>query len=422
MVGQVSYSARRPRLVTVLDVGTSKVCCLIAKAHYRSGEEPTYSVIGFGLQRSQGVKSGMIVDMDAAERSIRAAVDQAERMAGVIVEDVFLTVTCGRVKSDNLSASVAISGESVQNTDIGRVLAAGQNYASGNDRFVLHTVATGYRLDESEGVSDPRGMIANRLSVDIHCVAADERPLKNLVLCVERCHLGVAGLAAASFASGHSIIAKDEAEIGVICIDLGAGTTTVSIFADGSFVFADALAIGGHHVTVDLARSLSVSLDQAERIKTLYGSAFATPSDEREIITLPAIDDDQAFRGRQVSKADIAEIVRPRIEELFEMIAERLASCNGDELNRVVLTGGASLMTGLPELAERVLRKRVRLGTPDRTAGLPDHVGPAHAASVGLLMRSDSVAVEFGPLAPRRVLGTGTGYLARVGQWIRESF
>lgn len=422
MVGHVTYGARRSRLVTVLDVGTSKICCLIAKAQNKAGADGNYRVLGYGLQRAQGMKGGMVIDMDAAERAIRGAVDQAERMAGVTVEDVFLTVTCGRVKSENLSASVAISGESVQNTDIGRVLAAGQNYASGNDRFVLHTVATGYRLDESEGVSDPRGMIANRLSVDIHCVAADERPLKNLVLCVERCHLGVAGLAAASYASGHATIAREEAEIGVICIDLGAGTSTMSIFADGSFVYADALAIGGHHVTVDLARSLSVSMDQAERIKTLYASAFATPSDEREIINLPAIGDEPGFRGRQVSKADIAEIVRPRIEELFEMIGERLASCNGDGLNRVVLTGGASLLTGLPELAERVLGKRVRLGLPNRYPGMPDVISPGHAASMGLLMQSDNVAVEFGPLAPRRVLGTGTGYLARVGQWIRESF
>ena len=420
MAGQLGYKARRQRIVTVLDIGTSKICCLIAKAS--SGVETGFEIIGFGVQRSQGIKGGMVINMDAAEQAIRAAVDQAERMAGMLVEEVFLTVTCGRVKSDHLSACVVISGDAVEAGDIGRVLAAGQDYASGHDRLVLHTVATGYRLDNNGGIHDPRGMIADQLSVDIHCVAADESPLKNLVLCVERCHLSVAGLAAASFASGHATIVEDEAEIGVLCIDLGAGTTTMSIFADGNFVYADAFAIGGHHVTLDLARCLATSLEQAERIKTLYASAFATPSDERDVVSVANLGE-EAMPGRlQITKADIAEVVRPRIEELFALIAERLDSCNGSSIRRVVLTGGASQLTGLPELAGRVLERRVRLGAPRRFPGLPDYVGPAHAAAIGLMMQFENVAAEFGPLAPRRVLGTGTGYLARVGQWIKESF
>ncbi len=431
MTRQNGHNVKRHRLVSVLDIGTSKICCLIARADpapdwlVGKGEPVQLRVVGFGHKRSEGIKSGTVINMDAAERSIRAAVDQAERSAGVTIDDVILSVSCGRLKSDNFSASVAITSEEVSANDIDRVAAAGRDYAARDGQAVLHCISTGYRLDGDTAINDPRGMIADRLSLDIHAVAVDDAPLKNLILCVERCHLSVVNLAAAPYASGLASIVDDETKLGVTCIDLGAGTTGVSVFSDGNFVFSDAIAIGGNHVTIDLARSLSTPLQEAERIKTLYGSAFAAASDEREMVDFPIVGENDAPQSNKVTKAHVAQLVQPRIEEILELVRERLDAAGLADMagSHVVLTGGGSQLTGLREYAGRVLSKAVRLGRPCNLPGLPERgVGPVFAAGVGLLVFSQRETGEIVPQARGQYLGTGTGYLARVSQWIKESF
>lgn len=429
--GRGGYWPKRQGPIAVLDVGTRKVCCLIAKQvpapewMAEQGQATQLKVVGVGHQRSQGIKGGTVIHMDAAEHAIRAAVDQAERMAGITIQDVVLSVSCGRLKSDVFSASIALSGEAVRDHDIERVIAAGRDYAAREGRTVLHAAATGYRLDGNAGIHDPRGMLAERLSVDMHAVTADEPPLRNLILCVERCHLSVVGAVSSPYASALATISKDEANLGTTCIDIGAGTSTISIFADGQFLFADALAIGGHHVTLHLARSLSTPLDQAERIKSLHGCAFPTPSDESAILSFPTVGEADMPHFNHVSKAQIAEMMRPRLEELLELVRDRVsASGLGSVAGRhVVLTGGASELTGLTDLATRVLGKGARLGRPRALAGLPDTAaGPAFATAVGLLLHAERDTTAAASLQEGRFLRTGTGYLARVGQWIRESF
>ena len=432
MVWHNGHKPRRHRLISVLDVGTSKVTCLIARTEpapkwlAERGQPTQLTVVGFGQHRSGGVKAGTIVDMNLAEQAIRAAVDRAERMAQITIEEVVLSVSCGRLKSDNFSASAAITGDSVRAHDVDRVLAAGRDYAARSEgRMVLHTLATGYRLDDHSGISDPRGMIGERLSVDIHAVLADELPLKNLMLCVERCHLGIAGLVAAPYASGIATIVDDEARLGVTCIDIGAGCTTMAVFAEGQFLYADAVAVGGHQITLDLARALSTPLAEAERIKSLHGSAFATPSDEGEAISFSTVGEDEAPNYYRVSKAQVAEILRPRLEEILTLVRERIEASGLGPLvgQRVALTGGASQLTGLPQLASRMLDKTVRLGRPRPIAGLPDTgIAPSLATAIGLLVLCERPRVEIARLSQGRYLGTGTGYMARVGQWIRDSF
>jgi len=431
MERQSGHNAKRQRLVTVLDVGTSKVCCMIAKAvpapDYMAaeGQPLQLRVIGFGHQRSQGIKSGMIVHMDAAEQAIRAAVDQAERMAGIMIEDVVLSISCGRLKSDVFSASVAITADSVREHDVDKVLNAGRDYAGRDGRMVLHTMATGYRLDDDNLISDPHGMIADRLSVDVHAVAVDESPIRNLILCVERCHLSVSDLVAAPYAAGLSAVSDEEAKIGVACIDIGAGTTSFSIFADGQFAYCDAIAMGGSHITLDLARNLSMPLDEAERIKTLHGCAFAAASDESEIISFSVVGDHQPPQFNQASKAQIAQLVQERIEEILQLIRDRLEGAGlGDMAGQhIVLTGGASQLAGLCDYTAKVFSKAVRLGRPRHLSGLPEHgVGPAFTTASGLLEYVQRVPAEASPRGQSQFLGTGTGYFSRVSQWIRESF
>jgi cell division protein FtsA len=422
---------KRQRIVTALDVGTSKICCLIARTSAApdwleiAGESVQFEVLGFGHHRAEGLKGGMVTHLDRAEHCIRAAVDAAERKAGVIVENVNVAVTCGRLKSESFSASVALPVGVVRDEDILRVLAGGRQYAGRDKRSVLHALATGYRLDDNGGIRDPLGMCGERLGIDLHAVTADEVAMRNLMLCVERCHLEVTGLVAAPYASALSVITPDEAKLGVACIDFGAGTTTLSVFADGHFIHSDAIALGGNSITTDIARHLSAPLEHAERLKTLHGSAFATGSDEREIITFPTVGEHERGSMNQITKAGLAVLIRPRVEEILDLMRRRLAACGhaAEAAQNIVLTGGGSQLTGLSELAANMFGRAVRLGRPRALSGLPEGgAGPDFAGAVGLLLQWGRGEDRLSGRAERRFLGTGTGYLARVSEWIRDNF
>ena len=426
--------ARRPVTVSVLDVGSSKICCLIARLK-PTGEvgdalrarTHAIEVIGFGHQRSRGIKSGVVVDLDAAEHAIRHAVDAAERMAGVTVHSLIVNLSAGRLQSETYSASVALSEHAVEESDIGRVLAAGRRHSVTDGRSVVHALPIGYSLDADGGIADPRGMVGRRLGVDMHMVSADAQPLSNLELCINRCHLSIERLVATPYASGLSVLVDDEAELGCACVDFGGGTTTIAVFMKGQFVHADAIAVGGKHITTDIARGLSTKLQDAERLKTMHGTALASAADDRELLQVPPIGDENGDVPNQIPRSALTRIIRPRIEEILELVRDRLNASGfaGIVGRRMVLTGGASQLTGLGEAARRVLARNVRSGRPLGMAGMPEVAkGPAFAASVGLLIypqvaEMEQLDMRGGP----RLAMTGTGgYFARVGQWLRESF
>jgi cell division protein FtsA len=422
---------KRQRIVTALDVGTSKICCLIAKTWSApdwlevASDGIQFEVLGFGHHGAEGLKGGMVTHLDRAEHCIRSAVDAAERMAGVVVEEAHVAITCGRLKSESFSASVALPSGAVREDDTLRVIAGARQYAGREKRMVLHALPTGYRLDDHNGIRDPLGMCGERLGIDIHAVTADEVAIRNLSLCVERCHLGVSGLVAAPYASALAVITPDEAKLGVACIDFGAGTTTLSVFSDGHFIHTDAVALGGAGITTDIARALAAPLEHAERLKTLHGSAFATPSDEREIITFPSVGEGQRALMNQITKAQLAVIIRPRVEEILDLMRRRLAACAhaSEAAQTIVVTGGGSQLTGLSELASNMFGRPVRLGRPRTLNGLPDAVaGPDFAGAVGLLKQWARGDDKLSGRAEQRFLGTGTGYLARVSEWIRDNF
>ena len=431
MVYTTTIRSKRQRIVAALDVGTSKICCLIAKTSpapdwfQGKGEAVQFEVLGFDHTRAEGLKAGMVAHLDSAEACIRSAVDAAERMAGVTVEDVHVSVTCGRLRSESFSASVALPSGAVREDDILRLLAGGRQYAARDKRSVLHALPTSYRIDENSGISEPQGMCGERLSIDLHAVTADEVAMRNIMLCVERCHLGVASLVAAPYASALSVITPDEAKFGVACIDFGAGTTTLSVFADGHFIHADGIALGGNAVTTDIARTLGAPLEHAERLKTLHGSAFATISDEREIITYPAVTGLPQPSLNQITKAQLALIIRPRIEEILDLMRRRLAASGvaAEATQHLVLTGGGSQLTGIAELATNMFGRTARLGRPRSLSGLPAvAAAPDFASSIGLLLQWERGDDRLSGRAEQRFLRTGTGYFARVGEWIRDNF
>jgi cell division protein FtsA len=294
-------------------------------------------------------------------------------------------------------------------------------------RSVVHSLPTGYSLDQDGGIADPRGMVGQRLSVDMHVVSAETPPLRNLELCINRCHLSIEAVVATPYASGLAALADDEAELGCACIDFGGGTTTIAVFNRGQFVHTDAIAIGGHHVTTDVARGLSTRIEDAERLKTMHGSALPGLSEERELLSVMPIGEDAGEVPNQVPRSALTRIIRPRVEEILELVRDRLNRSGFASLvgRRMVLTGGASQLTGLAEAARRILARNVRLGRPLGITGMPE-VGksPAFAAPVGLLIYPQVAEMEqFDKGYETYFAKTGTGgYLARVGDWLRESF
>jgi len=425
-------SPRRSAVICALDIGTSKVACLIARLKPCGAHEALrrrshgVEVLGIGHTRARGIKSGTVVKLDEAEQAVRQAVDAAERMARVHVESVVLSVGAGRVGSELYAATVHIGGPAATDGDIERVLAAGSRHSVRGGRAVLHSLPVSYALDESRDIRDPRGMLGRRLGVDMHVVTTDVAVARNLMLAVERCHLCVEAMAAAPYAAGLCALADDEADLGAAIVDIGAGTTTVAVFSHGRFVHADAFALGGNHITTDLARGLTAKVVDAERIKALHGSAICGASDDRDMITVPPVGEDEREPPHVVSRAALVRIISPRVEEILEMVRDRLAASPfaADPGARVVLTGGSSQLAGLPEIAFRILARQVRVGRPLGVGGLPEAAkGPAFAVAAGLLIYPQVAHLEQCESRRTRQLMTGTdGYFARVGRWLRESF
>jgi cell division protein FtsA len=424
-------SPKRSALVAALDLGTSKISCLIARLTPNAPQDVlrrrthAIEVIGFSHTGARGMKAGNVVDLVEAEEAVRHAVDVAERAAHRQVEAVIVSQSAGRISSELFAASVDIAGPTVNDSDIARVLAAGSQRSLRQGRVVLHSLPIGFALDDARGIRDPRGMLGRHFGVDMHVVTADAAAVRNLMLTVERSLLAVEAMAASPYVGGLAVLADDEADHGAAVIDMGAGTTTLAVFSSGRFIHADGFALGGFHVTMDLARGLSTSIYDAERIKTLYGSVLAGGLDERDMITVPTVGVDERDPPQFVSRATLTRIIKPRVEEILEMVRDRLATSpfSAEPRARVVLTGGASQLTGLPELAARILGRPVRIGRPLGVSGLPeDAKGAAFAVAAGLLVYPQTAHHEhFEPRQTRHRTGTG-GYIRRVGRWLRESF
>jgi cell division protein FtsA len=423
---------RKTALVAALDIGTSKIACLVARLRPHPPQQmlPRRShaieVIGFGHTRARGTKAGGVVNLAEAEGAIRHAVDTAERMAGLEIESVVLSMSAGRLGSALFAAEIDIAGAAVSAGDIARVLAAGRRQSLRDGRAVLHALPVSYSIDGANGVRDPRGMLGARFGVDMHVATADVAAARNLMLAVERCHLSIEAMVASPYVAGLAALADDEADLGAAVIDLGAGTTTISVFLGGRFVHCEGFALGGVNVTMDLARGLNCGIADAERIKTLYGSVLAGGSDEADMITVPPINADERDQTQFVPRATLVHIIKPRVEEILEMVRDRLAASvfAAEPRGRVILTGGASQLNGLTELASRMLGRPVRIGRPLGIAGLPEAAkASAFAAAAGLLVYPQAAHLEHFEARGQRYLMNGSGgYLARVGQWLRESF
>jgi cell division protein FtsA len=424
----VNHNRTRSKLIAALDVGSTKIGCIIAKPSFDQFTDTGYEarVVGFGHHVSKGVRSGIVVDMDNVEKAVRSTVEAAEQMAGENIHDVIVNVNIGNPKSRLIAYEVSIAGHEISDPDMRRILVPqGLVDNESSNIEVLHKIPVGYSIDGNKGIRDPRGMFGERLGVNMHIITADSGPIRNLETAISRCHLGLETKVLSAYASALACIVEDERQMGVTCVDIGGGTTSIAVFFDGELVHTDSIPIGGQHVSNDIARGLATSLQHAERMKTLYGNAIPSSNDDREVIKVPLVGEESNPEAGQIPRSMLVGIIRPRMEEILEMVRDRLVQAGFDKVagRRMVLTGGAGQLPGLPELAGMILNKQVRTGRPKGMDGLAEAAsGPAFSTCVGLLNYALSEKHHLLRYPYKHEVSRSDGRLGRFGLWLRENF
>ncbi|MFT8675811.1 MAG: cell division protein FtsA [Acetobacter sp.] len=421
----------RSGYTAVLDIGSSKITCLIGKGEPNG----TLRVTGYGWRKSAGVRNGAITELREAEAAIRATVAQAETMAERPIDKVVVNLSCGHPASRLFNVHWPIGGRVVSEADIRRVVTEGRVQAAVQGREVIHTLPIDFTVDDTEGVSDPRGHLCETLRARLHIIDAATTALLNLETVLARTELKMEALVSSPLASGLSVLDADERDLGTTVVDMGGGTTSLAVFGEGQLLHTAQIGVGGLHVTRDIARGLSTSLDNAERLKTVYGSADLATDVEDDVLTVELLGNDVP-QFEQISRAQLGRIIRPRMEETLELVREKLdgAGLGMAAGGRIVLTGGGSLLDGIRPLAERILgapttvgraggtgfTRSVRMGRPKHIVGLPENTAAAagFATVAGLLFWAASAErpcgdVEFREAAP-------SGFLRKLVAFLRE--
>lgn len=370
-------------LFTALDIGSSKVSAMIVTRD----ADGRLRVLGTGQREGRGVKRGYITDMEASEVAVREAVELAERMSGVTVDDVWASFGAGGLVSDLANVEVELGGHQVEQTDIDQLLVTGRNAINRTGQVVLHAHPALFTIDRNQGVKQPIGLFADRLGVDIHVVAADAAPLKNIDFVIRSAHLGVNAIVASPVAAAIACLTEEERDIGVALVELGAEVTNVSLHAGGMLVGLRSIALGAKDITDDIACAFGIQRRDAERLKTFYGSAMTSPRDNHEMIDANPIGAEDGADPTRLTRAQLMTVIRARIEELTSEIekALKLLGFSGPVGRQVVLTGGGAELKNIADYMQGVLGRAVRIGRPRSIIGLPDaHSGPAFATLVGL--------------------------------------
>lgn len=403
-------------LIVGLDIGTSKVVALVGE--YSPGNP--IEVIGIGSHDSRGIKRGVVVDIDATVQSIQRAVEEAEMMAGCEIRSVYASISGSHVQCQNSQGIQPIREGEVAWADLDRALDAAKAVAVPADRRILHAIPREYVLDNSqEGIRNPVGMIGVRLEVHAHLVTCARAAADNLGKCVQKCGLQIDDLILSPLASSVAVLTGDERELGVVMVDIGAGTTDMAVFVQGAICHTASLAIAGDHVTNDIAHMLRTPTPEAEQIKVRYACALAQLATAEESIQVPSVGDRPP---RRLPRASLAQAVQGRYEEIFEMVQAELRRSGFEERVRagMVLTGGASKMEGVVELAEEMLQMPVRVGIPQHVTGLSEVVGnTVYATGVGLLLMGSQIEHPRRPSLPGARAGT---LFNRFKNWFRGEF
>jgi cell division protein FtsA len=372
--------AKRPELLVGLDIGTAKVAAVVAEL------APTgaVTVVGFGAAPSEGLRRGVVVNMEATVQGIASAVKEAELRAGCEIHSVFASVGGGQIKGFNSHGVVAIKSGEVVASDVDRVLDAARAVALPMDQDILHVLPQEFLVDGQDGIKEPVGMSGVRLEARVHIVSTPIAAAQNVIKCCQRAGLHVVDLVFAPFAAAESVLSPEEKELGVAVIEIGAGTTGLLAFAAGAVKHTAVLPVGGNHVSSDIAAGLRTPFREAELLKRRYGAALASGVPAAETVEVPTVG---GRAPRALSRRVLAEIIEPRLDEIFALVQRQLIRCGLDTAlaSGIVLTGGSAVLDGVVGLAERVFQLPVRLGTPLGYDGIDETLaGPEYAAAIGL--------------------------------------
>jgi cell division protein FtsA len=374
----------KTRVIAGIDIGSSKIATLIAQ---HNQEEDKLSVVGVSSVPSKGIRKGQIVDIEEASSSVVEAVEAAERMAGYSLDHAYFTIGGAHIESKNSNGVVAVadpSGE-INASDVARVIDAARAVSMPEAREILHVLPREYKVDNETFVKDPTGMSGVRLEVETHLVTGSTAAIKNIYKCASEVGVAVEGLVFSGLASSYSVLSETEKELGVVLVDIGGGTTSITAFIEGAIAFSSVFPIGGRNVTNDIAAGLRVSLDTAEKIKIALSNPKKDEGDD-----IPVVSQEIQDMERKVSKKTLIEgIIKPRLNEIFAMVSMELTNRGvaGRVPSGVVITGGGSLCVSTQEVARRVLSLPARIGAPKGVTGLIDEIDtPSYAGAVGLIL------------------------------------
>ncbi len=370
-------------LVVGLDIGTSKICAVVGEVR----ADGIVEIIGMGSHPSVGLRKGVVVNIDNTVNSIKEAVEEAETMAGCEISSVFAGIAGGHVKGFNSHGVIALKNREVGKRDIERVIDAARAVAIPMDREVIHTLPQEFIVDDQAGISDPAGMSGVRLEVKVHIVTGAVTSAQNIIRCANRAGLDVYDIVLESLASSEAVLTDEERNLGVALVDFGGGTTDLAIFSQGSIKHTSVLALGGDNLTNDVAIGIRTPFKEAEKIKIKYGSALSSLIGKDETIEVPSVG---GGKPRVISRELLGEILELRVVEVFELIQQEMIKSGYDDLviSGVVVTGGSSLLPGVPEIVEQVFNMPSRIGYPINIGGLKDIINsPMYATAVGLVLR-----------------------------------
>lgn len=415
--------ARTPKkdFVVGLDIGTTKILAIVGELN-ESGME----IISIGSHPSTGLRKGVVINIESTVESITRAVEEAEKMAGFPIKSAFVGIAGGHIKSFNSHGIVAVKDKEVTANDVHRVLEAAKAVAIPMDREVIHSIPQEYIIDDQDGIKEPIGMSGVRLESKVHIVTAAVSSAQNIIKSCNKSGLGVAEIVLEPIASAEAVLTHDEKELGVVLVDIGGGTSDIVIYSQGALVHTGVLAIGGNHVTNDIAVGLRTPQAEAEKIKVRYGCALASMVNGEETIEVSSVG---GRKPRTVPRKLLAEIIEPRIEEMFSLIHREIVKSGYQDLlaSGIVLTGGSSLLEGMPELAEFIFDMPVKRGVPMGVTGLVNVInGPQYATGVGLLkyglrkQASRGISGGFGRRLSRR-FGISDAREA-MKSWIKDLF
>lgn len=410
--------ATKPDIVVGLDIGTTKIAVIVAQ-RVAGGK---VDIIGIGTHPSQGLRKGVVINIDATVASIRHAVEEAELMAGCDITSVYAGIAGSHIKGFNSHGIVAVKNKEVSAKDVERVIDAARAVAIPMDREILHILPQEYVVDEQDGIREPLGMSGVRLEAKVHIVTGAVASAQNIVKSANRVGLTVADLVLEPIASAEAVLSAEEKELGVAMVDIGGGTTDITLFHAGAIKHTAVLPLGGNHLTNDIAAGLRTPASAAEELKRRYGAALNSIVQSSETIEVPSTG---GREPRVVARTTLAEIIQPRVEEIFHLVHRELVRSGFDEFltGGVVLTGGTTLLEGMAELGEQIFSMPVRIGYPVGVGGLVDVVhSPAFATGVGLVLYGSRMADQRTLSAPQKGQGLFERVRARMAEWFSEHF